>query len=304
MLLIFFSFFTGTSLVIGGGRNDEGLTFSSFVLNVHFTPNTNEVRELSYDDLPNFPVKFRWGFGISCEGRYIMGGGYTTQGKYLSNIYELDMEEYHAMPLLNEGRCAPGVCYTQQCLIIGGGFSSSSNKFLDSIEILRISATENSSEWYLSKSKLPMRGSNLTLSSLNGKILLIGGYAPENKSNKVWEGTLDLENYDITWRETQAMQQKRYGHFSVVVGNEIFVFGGTENDKVEIFDGTRWKSGPNVPFPFSRDNAQAVIDRGKRILIISDEYLVVYNTHDGTITKAQNEFKLREKRRNFVAFLQ
>ena len=135
---------------------------------------------------------------------------------------------------------------------------------------------------------------------------MIGGVVDSGKSNNVWEGTLESKN-KITWEPMLSMQNERSVHFSVVVDDNIYVFGGykIDNNFVEIYDGREWKVGPQFSFSLSTDNAQAVVDRKKRIIVTTNNHgIIIYDTIQGTITSHENH-KLREKRKwGYVALLQ
>ena len=136
---------------------------------------------------------------------------------------------------------------------------------------------------------------------------MIGGDVEgSGRSNNVWEGTLESKN-KITWEPMSPMQKKRYRHFSIVVDDNIYVFGGNDidNDVVEVYDGREWKLGPEFSFSLSTENAQAVVDRKKRIIVTTNNYgIVIYDPIQGTITSHENH-KLREERKwGYVALLQ
>ena len=81
------------------------------------------------------------------------------------------------------------------------------------------------------------------------------------------------------------MDMEREEHFSILVGKELHVFGGSVNgeDQIEIFDGSSWKLGPLLPFELSTYNAQAVIDCRNRIIITTKEGIVIYDVLNETV---------------------
>ena len=269
---------------------------------------------VSYNKLPSVTNDFSEGFSCLCQGRSILGGGWDNNQVALRNVYELDMDEYHPMPPLNEARRSLGACYMDGYLFISGGVGSSYSE-LDSIEMLKISAAQNGSEWTKCNSTLPYPVDDHTLSSLNGKLILIGGFVSgSGSSNKVWEGTPDFKNNTIAWKKMPSMQKKRSYHFSVVVKNNIFVMGGVDDgeDKVEVFNGKEWITGPSVPSRLSiYYGAQAVVNRKNQIIVCSSN-VNNRNVVDGLITfdpenltfKTYQEHTLREKRRAYFAILQ
>ena len=81
------------------------------------------------------------------------------------------------------------------------------------------------------------------------------------------------------------MDMEREEHFSILVGKELHVFGGSVNgeDQIEIFDGRSWKLGPLLPFELTTYNAQAVIDCRNRIIITTKEGIVIYDVVNETV---------------------
>ena len=175
---------------------------------------------------------------------------------------------------------------------------------MDSIEMLDITTSDNGPEWKMCETNLPCKVWCHTLTSFKGKIIMIGGLVEgSDRSINVWEGTLESKN-KITWEPMSPMQKKRSSHFSIVVDDNIYVFGGSGNDVVEVYDGREWKLGPELSFSLSNENAQAVVDRKKRIILTTNNYgIVIYDPIQGTI-KSHPTHTLKEKRKSYSALLQ
>ena len=304
--MFFHPSFLGTSLIITGGCYDdyENPAKTTYILHIVNDPTTNEVSEISYDTMEG-GLQHSRGFGVVCEGRLILGGGRDNNNKRLNIVKELDLGEFLDLPSLNVARSEVGSCYLNQTLIISGGFGSSNNE-LDSIEQLQITAQNNGSKFIVSGSKLPYPVRGHTLSSLNGKLILIGGNDWGSILNKVWEGTPDWGKNTITWKEMPSMQKKRYLHFSCVVNNKIYVMGGVFDgeDKVEIFNGNRWITGPSVPINISRSDSQLIVTRKNTILILHSVMGIVNLDPESLKFKRFEDKKLRDKRQWFNAMLQ
>ena len=69
----------------------------------------NEVTDVIYSQLPDYPCKFNYGSAINCEGRSIFLG--NTYNDYKKLVYEFDNGGYHALPSLNIRRKMSSVCY-------------------------------------------------------------------------------------------------------------------------------------------------------------------------------------------------
>ena len=102
------------------------------------------------------------------------------------------------------------------------------------------------------------------------------------------------------------MRNERRWHFSLSVDEKIYVFGGfiVERNVIEIFDGREWSIGPTFPFFVLSYEAQAVVDRKQRIIIITSYHgIIVYDPIQGVI-KDYPDLQLRETRKYFSALLQ
>lgn len=104
-----------------------------------------------------------------------------------------------------------------------------------------------------------------------------------------------------------SMKRKRCDHFSIVVNDNIYVFGGaTGDDVVEVWNGKKWGIGPKFRFlnSLSTLNAQAILDRKKRIIITTNYHgIIVYNPIEWSI-KMYTHRILRERRVHYAALLQ
>ena len=106
----------------------------------------------------------------------------------------------------------------------------------------------------------------------------------------------------------------RSGHFLFSFQNKVIVFGGNyylrdnEQDQVEYLIDGSWKLGPQVPFNFnpygSGGDAQSVLDRQGRIIMISNKHgLIIFDIKKEAFKHYPN-YRLRESRTKFTALLQ
>ena len=102
------------------------------------------------------------------------------------------------------------------------------------------------------------------------------------------------------------LQKKRCTHFSFVISNQIIIFGGlgVGDDFVEIIEGNEVKQGPKVPFQLETFDAQAVLDRKNRVIIISNKYGLLVYDHQNRSFQHFSDLKLREERYSYAAILQ
>merc|ERR1739848_934612 len=106
------------------------------------------------------------------------------------------------------------------------------------------------------------------------------------------------------------MNYDRCDHFFFSFQNKVIVFGGNcslrdnEQDRLEYLVDVKWELGARAPFDFDTRDAQSVLDRQGRIIIISNKHgLITYNIQNETF-KHYPDYKLREPRRCFTALLQ
>ena len=203
-------------------------------------------------------------------------------------------------------RYRSSVCYINKQLVVIGGYD---NGPIKSIETFRIDASSNDTEWKISQSSLPIPLCRHKTVEHQNKIILCGGYS-NGYSNRAWEGQLSPAN-KFVWKEIGNMKYKRRDHFLFSFQNKVIVFGGNdslrdnEQDRLEYLVDGSWELGPRVPFSFhAYFDAQAVLDRQGRIIIISNKHGLI--TYDIQKEKFRHypDYKLREPRRSFTAILQ
>jgi hypothetical protein len=171
--------------------------------------------------------------------------------------------------------------------------------------MLSITTSDNGPEWKLCKTNLPYKVQCHTLTTFKGKMIFIGGLVGGSVSNKVWKGTFKSKK-EITWAPMPSMKRARLGHFCIVVDDKIYVIGGeySGNASVEVFDGIKWKEGPSFSISLNTHNANAVLDRKKRIVLTTNEHgIVTYHPIKKSIEQAPT-FKLKEERQWYSALLQ
>ena len=120
-------------------------------------------------------------------------------------------------------------------------------------------------------------------------------------------GTYDKLANKISWEEMGLrLQKKRERHFSIVISNRIIILGGYVDgeDIVEILEGNELKQGPNIPFKLNSNVDQVVVDRKRRIIIISKDHGVIVYDHTKRKFTPYDNLKLRELRYNYAAILQ
>ena len=236
-------------------------------MSIYFNKERNEVTDVKYLNLPDYPCKSTGGSAINCEGRSIFLC--NDNDEYNKLVYELRNGVYHALPSLNNGIDGSSVCYINKQLVVNGRYHIIGY----SIETFRIDVSKNDTEWKTSQSSLPIPLQLHKSVVFQNKIIITGGVSNGNVINRAWEGQLSPAN-KFVWKEIGKMNYSRFKHFLFSFENKVIVFGGNtflsnnENDRVEFLEGESWKLCPNVPFNFDNFNEQCVLDRQGRIIII------------------------------------
>ena len=287
-----------------------------YIVDARFIPNTSDVQKLSEKKLPKMPSPAMESFANKCDGRFVVGGGRDRSYKASRSVFEYESIEmkWKKLPSLNIPRFCAASCYLDGVLYVAGGCDIDS-KVLDSIEFLEISRSDNGPKWKICQTTLPIPVTEHTFTTLNGKILLMGGNTgnkgKSGRCNDVWEGiphtnrgqsTMALErsfHFDskIIWKPVEMMNVKRDEHFAISTDTAVYVFGGNSNEQnhIEIFDGHQWELGPKLPSELSTYNAQAVVDKSNRIIITTKDGIIVYDTREGTV-KTVNEHEDHKKK--------
>ena len=277
-------------------------------MRIYFGNDGNEVTDVAYSSLSDFEY-FGLRSAINCEGRSIFLGNHDCNNKA---VYEFANGVYHPLPSLNVGRSLASVCYINKQLVVLGGSHQYGNS--NSIETLGIDESSNDKEWKIILQSLPIPLCGHKAVEFKNKIIFTGGNDYGDSNRMSWEGQFFWKEKKIVWKEIGNMNYKRSGHFLFSFQNKVIVFGGNrsigdnENDRVEYLDGERWKLGPIVPYNFNPhsdvQDAQSVLDRRGRIIIISNELgLVIFDIQKETFRHYPN-FWLSQPRRVFAALLQ
>ena len=297
--------------MIAGGQDLQSQNINtSYILVVNFTGSS--ITKIEYKTLPNVPHSFGPASFGNFKGRLLIMGGMGSNGQCI----EFDQEEYQAIPFLNQNRFyAASTCIQNKIVIVGG----KSGRILDSIETLDWHGSNHGAQWMESPSKLPIKVCSHTMVTLNNELFVIGGSVEAirgtNDLDTIWIGTFDVQENYISWVEMGLrLQNKRSGHFSFVISNQIIIFGGCKGhnpqspygggeDFVEIIFGNEIERGPKVPVDLNTDIDQAVLDRQNRIIILSRSHgLIVYDHQHRSFQHFPN-FTLKEQRMNYAAIL-
>ena len=301
--------------MIAGGQDLQTQSINtSYKLVVNFAGSS--ITKIEYKTLPNVPHSFGLASFGNFKGRSLIMGGTKTNGQ----CFEFDQEQYDVIPSLNENRFHAASTFIQNKIVILGGVNDRNySSRIDSIETLDWDGSNHGAQWMESPSKLPIKVNKHTMVTLNDKLFVIGGSVAAiggtNDLDTIWIGTFDVQENYISWVEMGLrLQNKRSGHFSFVISNQIIIFGGCKGhnpqspygggeDFVEIIFGNEIERGPKVPVDLNTDIDQAVLDRKNRIIILSRGHgLIVYDHQHRSFQHFPN-FTLKEQRMNYASIL-
>ena len=286
---------------------------NTYFMNIYFNEEDDRVREVRTMAAYRLPDNYDACYGsFSCvyEDRMIRGCGLRKSNKCVNTVLEFDdARGWVELPSMNIGRSFAGASLIQNTIVVGGGIDSDFEP-LNTLEILSIEVGNIGVEWFKLNSTLPTYIGVPLLNTLQGKLVLLEGnmdsyqkstdmtdyYNTESEmnikerlTNRVWEGSwvgqLRAET-KITWKQAPSLKFKRWDFFSVVVDDRLYVFGGASDglDRIDIYDGSKWESGQTFNMMLSTKNAQAVVDKRKRIIVTTNfNGIVVYNTIRKTI---------------------
>ena len=71
----------------------------------------DEVSDVVYKSIQDFPSPFEGGNSISCQGRPLFFGGFHSSYDYEGKIFEYDMDEFQVISNSNEIPNDAGCCY-------------------------------------------------------------------------------------------------------------------------------------------------------------------------------------------------
>ena len=319
--------FVGCKILISGGKSVVGGRYmrNSYFMNIYFNKEGDKVKEIR--EIPTDATLkdvFYGSFTCTYEDRIIRGGGQDENNRCVNTVVEFDDTRgwvQSSLPKMEFQRSFAGACLVGNTIVVGGGIDSN-YKTIDSMEILHINIGDNSDAWIELKSQLPQDFRGVPhLNALNGKLVILednlNSYDrlhedssrddSSNTNNSVWKGswndTLLTSDTIITWEFVKNLSFERVDFFSVVVKNKLYVFGGVLDglDRIDIYNGENWTSGPSLNLMISRKNAQVVVDKRCRIIIITNfNGIVVYNTETDNVEICE-DFSLKEKRQWYCA---
>ena len=210
-------------------------------------------------------------FSCVCDGRLIVGAGETKDQIDLNDVFEYDAGKWKKLRPYTRYEQTYGqnsaAAYLENYLVVCGGYSGDGDTD-DRVRMLKIDANYCSPEWVMCSDRLPIGIYGHQITSFMGKLILTGGNIIGSPCNRVWEGTINLDEPNITWKKLPSMKMRRSFHVAFPIENKLYVLGSVleEVTTCEYFNGKNWEIGPDLGYPLH--DAAAIIDKRQRAIII------------------------------------
>ena len=136
---------------------------------------------------------------------------------------------------MHTARACFGMCVLGGDLYVAGGFDE--NQYVDFASVERYSP---SSDTWSTLADMPQARCRHAACAVDGAMYVLGGIYNDEQSEEVWLSS--VVRYDPaadSWTEVAAMPEPRSSFAACVLGRDIYVFGG-DNDQVEPTD-TVWR---------------------------------------------------------------
>jgi len=170
---------------------------------------------------------------IPQEGRYDGGGeGPTTKYGNTNDVCMISLQNFKAewlqpsMQMRIKNRVGHQAVNVEGDMYVFGGWAGKTDKYLNFGFLFDMKSQQLMVEDTAGKKEKPKGRRDHTLTLLNGKIYLFGGWNCVESYNDLW--TLDFKN---KWRWSQVnmvgnIPGPRRGHSATAIGTKLYIFGG------------------------------------------------------------------------------
>ena len=145
-------------------------------------------------------------------------GGYDEKGSTFSKFFDLSLNQWSALPSVNQDRSGHALVTCNGCLYCLGGLNAKEFSILSSVEML-----SDVNGFWQHVEPMQTEREEFTAVDIMDTIYAIGGCDNQFRSIK------SVEKYDPhsnTWIYVNEMNIERYGHSACVMQNKIYVVGG------------------------------------------------------------------------------
>ena len=155
-------------------------------------------------------------------------GGYDEEDDLLANYFDLSLNQWSALPSLNQDRLGHALVTCNDCLYCLGGYNYEDHATLSSVEML-----SDVNGFWQHVEPMQTERDEFTAVSIEDNIYAIGGRNNELESTKSVEKYYPHIN---KWVYVNEMNIKRYGHSACVMQNKIYVVGGKNSEDEFVFE--------------------------------------------------------------------
>ena len=297
-----------------------------------FHANLNTMRIIQKEEWARYPFAYNGCFGVSCNKKLIIGGGSYSNGQSTMKVYEESDSSSHqfksTMPL-NYGRTGASAVFSRwhRKLIIAGGTSTYLDNYtlydLRNVELLDTtpsspySSSLESNRWIACKDKIPgIFGAIVEVFALKDKIIL-----DDVENSKIYEGTIiddpanngtiQVGRYKwtpvpactIVWASFPAMNEPRYNHTLIVLGDRLLLcIGGHSVSSEECvrtceyfsYETMTWHIGPELPFCLQQAHILALDDEDEGEDTTNLRCIIIGGKRDHTTSPTLSLFDLEK----------
>ncbi|KAI1723517.1 kelch motif domain-containing protein [Ditylenchus destructor] len=259
-----------------GGRNDE---FGSSQLLHEYNPATNEWRVVEVEGGFMPPPRDGHTAVIHKDKMYVFGGFEEHNHRFSQETYVFDFNTRMWQQVNPEGETPQHRDFHTACVLDGkmyvfggrsdemGQFHSSQDKYCDELMCLDLS----NNHWTVVKTKgqAPCGRRSHSVWTYNGRMYLFGGYQSTNDIhfNDLYEYNPCGNEWRLLNPTGQLRPSPRRRQCTILVGNRVFVFGGTM---------PRVKNGNNGLIDLAD---LLVLDLQPSLVTLCSEAMIRYNLH-------------------------
>ncbi len=240
----------GWSILIIGGC--DGTNYLSQVEYIHMSP-----EGITVQPGPSFPHNIEYAsVAVNTEGStvYVIGGD-------VDSIITVDVQKelWSPLPNLQTRRRYGTAFFMNNHVYTVGGFDMNGNR-LSTMECLNINSIE--SGWIDCGADLPEGRVYHASCVASGYAYISGGRIPLGQSSEATNTVIRWKPGDTQWYSVANTNHAHYTHAMSAVetseGSWIYVTGGYNNDKTEVYDPNTGIWTDLMPLPFQRDYVSSV----------------------------------------------
>ena len=180
---------------------------------------------------------------------YIIGGNSGKDASNLVEKYSIASNSWKTLPEKPTAVSDVDAIFLRGAIYVPGG-KLSDGSLTDVLEIFNL----NDHKWEI-KTSIPQKISSYTLATYEGQLFLFGGWDGKRVTNSVFRYDPSLDK----WYPCAPMPTKRMNASATVLGEKIFVIGGSDSEKdlsvsesyqpsFNLDDGSEWEVNQNLPF--------------------------------------------------------